>query len=268
MQKLVGTFNELLTRSLSLMRLMVPVGMVCLQSMYIHSVDLSVWLARLAALGGLTVLVAFALVPEQLYNGLALRHLRWVFEMVYPEAVHWNGSAADSAENGPTALGCSRSPADLGGARARLRWHGSNRYLCLTEQGWGVPGDECFATTFFLEQVVDREKKVPDTYTFRVQAETSEWHHAWLSFQALNHLRFGGWLGAYRDASKACPYKIVRDTSCPQGACKLLCGWDQLPPPSQHFCTGFYLSEQLYGSKTFVGHAPDRNAALFEMVLV
>ncbi|CAE8625211.1 unnamed protein product, partial [Polarella glacialis] len=82
----------------------------------------------------------------------------------------------------------------------------------------------------------------------------------------VNHLRFGGWLGAYREENRSCPYKVVRDSSCPPGTFKLLCAWTSILPPAQKSCAGFYVAEQLCGGQLYIGHGADRDAAILELV--
>lgn len=193
---------------------------------------------------------------------------RWLFEVFYPEIGRCNGSPIEPAEKvAPAFIGKHRIN-ELGGLRARLRWHTTNRYLCITHDGWAVTGDEGFAATLLLQFVYVKEKKIPDTYTFRITDSGTDWYQSWLSFKPINHLRFGGWLGAFKEESRACPYKVVRDSSCPPGTCKLLCSSTAALPPSQKSCTGFYIAEQLCGSQLYVGHGADRDAALLEIVVL
>lgn len=265
--KVVATLNEVLARLLNLVRLAIVAGPILLQSCFIHTVSLGTWLARLSSLYVLVGVVGMLLAPEQAYNGLALRTFRWVFELIYPTAGCWNGSPApEPLESAPSTLLRSTDPGDLSGALVRLRWHGTNKYLCLTNEGWAVTGEEGLSARLQLQQVFVKGEKVPDTYTLRVSDCALKWDQAWLSFQPINHLRFGGWLGAFRDESDACPYKILRDSACPPGTCKLLSAWPRMPSVTQRFCTGFYVAEQLCGGELYIGHAPDRDAALLELV--
>lgn len=266
--KLMTTLHEVLSRTLNLVRLAVIVSPILVQCLYIHSVDLASWLMRLVTVYALIGGVCFMAVPEQLYNGMGLAGLRWVFERFYPEIALCNGSLADAAEKQQASLLGGLKVNELGNARARIRWHGTSRYLCITEDGWAVTGDEGFAATLVLSQYVAKDKKVADTYTFRVTDPGSEWHSCSLAFQAINHLRNGGWMGVYRDSAKACPYKVIQDTACPAGTFKLLCANTNMPPPTQRFCTGFYVAEQICGGSLYVGHAQDREAALLELVMV
>jgi len=266
--RLMTTLNEVLSRALNLIRLLVIAAPIVVQCFFIHTVDFGSWLARLLTVYALLGSICFIAVPEQLYNGMGLGAFKWIFEKFYPEIALSNGSLADPAEQGPVSLLAGRKVNELQGVRARLRWHGTSRYLCVTRDGWIVTGDESFGATLTLQQAFVKEKKVPDTYSFCIADPAMSWNQCWLSFKPINHLRFGGWLGAFRDAQRACPYKVIQDSSCPPGAFKLLCAETKLPPPTQRSCTGFYVAEQLCGSQLFVGHAPDRDAALLEFVLV
>mmetsp|Transcript_22100 Transcript_22100/g.61939 ORF Transcript_22100/g.61939 Transcript_22100/m.61939 type:complete len:291 (+) Transcript_22100:89-961(+) len=263
--RLLQTMNDVMTRVLNLTRLAFVAAPIVVQCFYIHTVDLGSWIARLLVIYALVGGVCFMALPEQMYSGLSLSAFRWVFEWFYPEAIHtWSQANGDSPAG---LLSGVVKPNDLAGVRCRLRWHGTSRYLCIDQDGWAVTGDENFAATLLLQHVFVKEKKVPDTYTFRIMDPTVDWHHCWLAFSAINHLRFGGWLGAYRDQRSACPYKVVQDSACPPGTCKLLCAWTNMPPPSQRYCTGFYLSEQFSGRRQYIGHAPDRDAALMELLI-
>jgi len=258
--------NEFMSRALNLTRLVFVAAPLIIQSLYIHSVDFGAWLAKLIAIYSVMGAIAFFAIPDQLYLGMGLGPFRWIFERFYPEIINSCSHSAGS-EFGPKLLLGGLKVNELAGARCRIRWHGTGRYLCIDHDGWGVTGDENFAATVLLQHVFIKDKKVPDTYTFRITDPSTDYHHNWLSFQAINHLRFGGWLGAYRDQKAACPYKVIQDSSCPPGACKLLCAMTNMPPPSQRYCTGFYLSEQLSGSRAYIGHAPDRHAALLEFIV-
>jgi len=264
--QVVATLNELLARMLNILRLVVVGGPVVFQSCYMHHVDFQSWILRLVAIYSLVAVMCVLAAPEQAYNGMACGQFRWVFEWLYPDARHWNGSvAADAVEAQSSLLTGSRGK-ELSGSVVQLRWHGTNKYLSLTHDGWAVTAEKEFAVPVRLEQVVAKGEKVPDTFTLRVESSSS-WHQAWLSFQPVNQLRCGGWLGCYKDASSACPYKLVQDSSCPPGACKLLSAWPRLPTLSERPCTGFYVGEQMCGSRIFVGHAPDKDAALLEPVI-
>mmetsp|Transcript_59502 Transcript_59502/g.166180 ORF Transcript_59502/g.166180 Transcript_59502/m.166180 type:complete len:291 (-) Transcript_59502:164-1036(-) len=263
--KLMQTMDDLMGRVLNLTRLLGVASPIIVQCFYIHTVDLGSWILRLLVIYALIGGISFVAMPEQLYNGMGLSTFRWLFERYYPDAIHTWGHAAADAQLG--LLQGMLRPNDLAGVRCHLRWHGTSKFLCIDQDGWAVPGDESFAVQLLLQHVFVKEKQAPDTYTFRIMDPAVDWHQCWLSFSAVNHLRFGGWLGAYRDQRSACPYKIIQDSSCPPGTCKLLCAWMNMPTPSQRFCTGFYLSEQLSGRRPYVGHAPDRDAALFELLL-
>ncbi|CAK9115957.1 unnamed protein product [Durusdinium trenchii] len=281
--KMMTTLNELMARSLNLMRLSLVAAPALVQCFYIHSVGLMSWLCRLLLVYMLMGSICFIAMPEQLYNGMGMGMFRWAFEIFYPETWHcfnrfgmcpWkseiarsNGSLQESAEKDVVCVGKCRINR-LGAKRAKLRWHGCDRYLCLTHDGWAVTGDEKHAAVVELHQVYWRDMLVPDTYTFRVIDATSDFHQHWLSFKPVNHLRYGGWLAAYEDEKRACPYKVVVDTSCPPDACKLLCAWTNMLPPSQRSCTGFYVTEQICGKQLFVGHGADRDSAILDLVFL
>jgi len=266
--KLMATVAEVLSRVLNLMRVGILVAPVLVQSFFIHKVDFVTWLSRLATLYVLAVVSCFFAVPDQLYNGMGLASFRPIFELFYPGIASSNGSLAEAAEPGATPLLGGRKACELGGTKARLKWHGTNKYLCITKSGWAVAGEESSATSFLFHHVLAEERRVPDTYTLRIVDPISTWHQAYLSFQPINHLQFGGWLGAYQAPRRACPYKVVQDSACPPDALKLLCSWPSMPPPAQRYCTGSYVAEQLCGSQLYVGHACDRDAALLELVPV
>jgi len=266
--KLMNTLNEVLSRVLNLARLGMLAAPILLQVFYIHSVDFVSWLLRLLLVYALIGGICFVAVPDSLYNGLGLGMFRWLFERVYPEIAKSNGSLADVTELRPApTLGRLRVN-ELGGKRVMLRWLRNRRFLCLTQEGWAVTGEQSLAATLLVQPFYVKEKQVPDTYTFRVVDPTSDWHQAWLAFQPVNHWHFGGWLGAYRDAKRACPYKVIHDSSCAPGTCKLLCACTAAPGPTQRSVTGFYLAEQICRSELYVGYAADRDAALLEFVIV
>jgi hypothetical protein len=266
--KLMGTVAEVLARMMNLLRLVVVTSPILVQCFFLHQVDFVSWLMRLFTIYALAIGTCFVAVPEQMYNGLGLSDFRWLFELFYPGIAASNGSIADVAEPGASPLLAGRKASELGGTKARLKWHGTNRYMCITRDGWAVTGDEKVATTFLFHHVLAKEKRVSDTYTLKIADPGFEWHQAHLSFQPINHLRFGGWLGAYRDMKRACPYKVVQDSACPTNAFKLLCAWTSMPPPAQRYCSGFYVAEQLCGGQLYVGHASDRDAAFLELVLI
>jgi len=263
--RLVTTFTEVLARTLNLVRLGIVAAPVLVQCFYIHTVDFGSWIMRLAAVYMLILIACFFTVPEQLYSGMGLKSFRWAFEWFYPDISQWN-SVDSKRELQPGILG--GLPANkISGAYVRLRLHDTNKYLFITREGWGAMSDEASASRFLLQQAYAKDgKPIPDTYNFRVVSAGSEWHLAWLSFQPINHLRFGGWLGAYRDSQKMCPYKLIQDSSCPPGTCKLLCAWPGMPSPTHRNCTGFYLAERLCGNERYVGHGPDREAVTLELV--
>lgn len=267
--KLMTSLNEVLSRSLNLVRLGLLAAPVVVQCFFIHDVSLVKWVTKVLLQYGLIGVVCFIAVPEQMYNGMGLSSYRWLFERFYPEIARSNGSLAEPAEPGevPLLVGGLRIN-ELHGVLVKLRWFGTNRYLGVNSEGWAIAGDENKASQVLLQQVFAKDKRVPDTYSLRIVDVGDDWHQAWLSFQAVNHLRFGGWLGAYRQPNKACPYKVVQDSVCPPGACKLLCASTAPPLPAQRGCTGFYIAEQPFGGQMYVGHRPDRDAAVLELVPV
>mmetsp|Transcript_34294 Transcript_34294/g.90522 ORF Transcript_34294/g.90522 Transcript_34294/m.90522 type:complete len:277 (+) Transcript_34294:2-832(+) len=250
--RLLVTFHEVMSRMLNLVRLAIVALPILIQCFYIHSVDFVSWLLRLVTLYVLIGGACFLLVPEQLYNGMGLASLRWIFEKFYPDIALANGSIADTAEKTQEGRLSGHRISELHGQRTKIRWHGTNRYLCITTEGWAVTGEENYAATLYLQRVFAKDKQVPDTYNFRICEPDAHWSQAWLAFRPIDHLRFGGWLGAYRDPQRSCPYKILQDSSCPVGTFKLLCAW----------------TERLYGEHLYVGHASDRDAALLELVFV
>lgn len=263
------TLNELMGRFLNLLRLTAVAAPIVLQGLFIHSTDLGSWLLRLGCIyslvGGVSMLVA----PEQAYNGMALRELRWFFERIYPEAPKWNGSPSAALDLSPPLLKGLSQLGELSGKLVRLRWHGTHRYLGLTEDGWAATGDEQFATVLVLQHIVVKGERVPDTYTMRVSDTGARWDRAWLSFRPVNQLRLGGWLGAFTDQADASPYKMVTDSSCPLGTCKILAAWTAPPQALGHLGrqgVGFYLAEQRCGGQLFVGFGPDQDAAILELV--
>merc|ERR1712218_97846 len=150
-------------------------------------------------------------------------------------------------------------------ARVRLRERSSSRLFGLSRDGWGAMRDDSAAVTLTLEQFQADGVNVPDTYLLRVSEPTSSWDGAYLSFTGVSHFRTGGWCAAYKHLCDASPYKVVVDSSCPAGTCKLLCAWPGLSPVTQRYCTGYFLAQQAYGNQWFVGHAPDCDAAFFEL---
>lgn len=260
--RLVATFHELLARSLNIARVGVLASPVLVQCCFLHQVDFVSWLLRLVTVYALIGGAWFLVLPEQLYLGMGLGRFRWLFERFH------QGAAFPGAERSLQSSICGRPAGELHGLRVKLRWHSTGRYLCIDAGGWAVAGDEATAAVLLLSRCMSKEKRVPDTYTFRLCGpEASQWHEAWLSFRPVNHLAYGGWLGAFKDPDRACPYKLLQDSSCPSGAFKLLCAWSGIPPPAQRSVTGLYLAEQQFRGQGFVGHAPDSSAALLEAVL-
>jgi len=271
MSKMMETLNEFISRMMNLIRLTIVIAPLVHQSIYLHSVDFGTWLVRVAGILSCVGAVIMLLAPEQAYNGMALRHLRPLFELLYPEAIKtWNGSPQpEPAETGPPSLLQGLDAGELSGSRCRLRIHGTRKYIGVNDRGWAVPGEEGAAAVFALAEVFSAKgDRVPDTYTIQVDHAASRWDQCSMSFQAVNHMRCGGWFGAFRGKGTACPYKVVRDSACPPGTCKLLAAWTKISPLTQRYCTGFYLGEQLCDKQMYIGHAPDRDAALLELVMV
>lgn len=259
--------NELLARGLNLGRLMIVIGPILLQSLWIHEVEFGSWLFRLLTIYGVVGGLSILLVPRQAYSGMALKELAWMFAWLYPDEEDWvSKDKPDEA-----ALSLLQGLSDmkgLSGTLVQLRLHGTAKCLCVTSKGWVTTGDRSLATVLQLQPVFAKGDRVPDTYTLKVSDTNSDLDQAWLSFQPVNQLRFGGWLQAVSQSQRACPYKVIRDSSCPPGACKLLSAWTEVPPVGQHYCTGFYLAEQLYFGRPYIGHGPDRDAAILELVVV
>lgn len=272
MADVMSGLNEFMARLLNIMRLMIIVLPIVHQSWYIHSVDFGTWLVRLCGLTAFAVIVIFIFAPEQLFNGMGLRHWREAFERIYPEAKNWTGGILamgkmeERSSLSPLWVG-PKSANHLDGARVRLKMQGTEKYVGLTPDGWAVSCDESFAAMVTLHEVAAKSGEAdPDTYKLQVDDPLAKWDGAWLSFSTMNQLRLGGWFGAYRGEHNAGPYKLVIDSSCPPGSCKMLSAWPHLSPVCLRYCTGFYLAEQLFGTNTFIGHAPDRDAALFQLI--
>jgi len=265
--RLLSTAHEVLARVLNLVRLAVVALPILVQCFYIHSVDFVTWVVRLIIIYVVIGAACFVLVPEQLYNGMGLASFRWLFERFYPDIALANGSLNSPSEQPQSPMLGGRRVDDLHGLRIKIRWHGTSRYLSLSQDGWAITSAEKYAATVVIQRVFAKGKQVPDTYTFRIVEQDSLWHHSWLAFSSINHLGFGGWLGAFSDPARACPYKVLQDSSCPPGVFKLLCAWTGVPPPTQRYATGFYMAEQISGGQLFVGHAPDKDAALLEVAV-
>jgi len=267
--RLVSVLRELAARSLDLLRVGIVAAPILHQSIYLHEVSFCLWFFRVLVIYALLGTVTILFIPEQVYKGVGLNIFQDIFERFTSDAKAW---AQESGTVADTNLVLARvGLGDLEDINARLRWQGTEDYVCLDRQGWAVPGPEDMAITVLLQKVqVTGEKeaddKLPDTYVLCINDESSRFHQMWLSFRAINQLRFGGWLGAFNNMYKACPYKVIQDTSCPTGSCKLMCSWPCILSATQNTCNGFYVAKQLYGKKTFIGHAPDNDAALLEMV--
>ncbi|CAE8648101.1 unnamed protein product [Polarella glacialis] len=279
--KVAASLNDVLGRFMNLSRLVIVASPVVIQSCWLHSVDLGSWLFRLASIYALIGVLCAVVAPEQAFNGMALREFRWLFEWLYPEAAHWNGSPAlessDSLASKSALVARGDGAAalsELSGLLVRLRLHGTDRYLCLSPDGWFSPGDESFAATLLLQHVDIKGERAPDTYTLRVRSAGGRWDEHWLTCTSVNQLRLGGWLVAVPDASEACPYKLVQDSVCPVAACKMLCAWPSPPQVAVRRkgaasdCAGFYLAEQRADGRIFVGHSPDSDASLLELMIV
>lgn len=259
--------TELMARGLNLGRLMIVVGPILLQSLWIHEVEFGTWMFRLLALEAVVGVIILLLLPKQAYSGMNLSEHAWVFAWLYPDDEDW----AAQARAGEAPLSLLQGLSDvrgLSGILVQLRVHGTDRCLCVTSKGWVATGDRSLATVLQLQHVLVKGERVPDTYTLRVRDSSSELDQAWLSAQPVNQLRLGGWLSVVTDVHRACPYKLIRDSSCPPGACKLLSAWMEAPPVGQHYCTGFYLAEQLFFGRSYIGHGPDRDAAILELVAI
>jgi len=265
--RLMETMNELMGQLLNIMRLGIVMGPFIMNAAWIHTVPFATWLMRLSAIGAIVGGICFFVFPEQLYTGMGLRASKWLFEKFHPDVKNWNGTPLDVAEENPALLHRVPNVANLSGSIVRARLHGTKNFLCINKSGWATIGGRNSAVTLMLEQVSVVNGKVPDTYTLRVIDPLDDSSASWLSFQCFNHLRTGGWLRVFEDRDSASPYKIVRDSSCPPGACKLLCAWPTAPPPTRHYCTGFYVSEQLSGGERYVGHGPDAGAAILEFIV-
>lgn len=269
--KLAVTFHELLSRLLNLARVGIVAAPILVQSCYLNDVDFGPWLFRLLSIYAIGGVAAALVAPEQAFNGLALRKMRWLFQLLHPEAVTWNGSLADAQDAQPSLLQ-GETLKELGGAVVRLRWHGTHKYLCLTDDGWAAAGEEASAATLLMQRLAIKGEQIPDTYTFCVSDAGARWDKAFLSFSPVNQLRLGGWMGAFFDIREACPYKLVRDSSCPIGAVKLLCAWPLRLQENYggrgRRSPGFYVAEQRSGGHLFVGHGPDVDAALLEVIRV
>merc|ERR1719253_1171315 len=123
---------------MNLIRLTIVIAPIVHQSIYLHTVDFGTWLVRLTGIMSCVGVVVVLMAPEQAYNGMALRHLRPLFELLYPEAIKtWNGSPQpEPAETGPSSLLKAFDAGELSGTRVHLRFHGTQKYLGINNQGW------------------------------------------------------------------------------------------------------------------------------------
>ena len=165
---------------------------------------------------------------------------------------------------------------ELAGVSVRLKWCGSDKFLTLDSAGWAIPGPESLAAVITLQAVYIKGQQLPDTYTLQMRIPSSKWDDHWLACTPVNHLRVGGWLRAYRTQQEACPVKLVQDSSCPMGACKILSTWPTPPQQEPIFSlgrdggcmpAGFYLVDQFHNGRSYVGQAPDVEASHFELIL-
>ena len=210
----------------------------------------------------------------------------------YPEAASWNGNHLPDGDScsksllgggdlqhwkfvSPLAAG-DDALGELGGASVLVKWSGSEKFLMLDSQGWAIPGPKSLATVVALQPVYIKGQQLADTYTLQLRSKSSKWDDHWLACTPVNHLRVGGWLRAFRSQQEACPFKLVQDSSCPMGTCKMLSTWPT-PPQQEPIFTlakdggcmpaGFYLVDQLHGGRSYVGQAPDVEASHFELIL-
>ena len=164
---------------------------------------------------------------------------------------------------------------ELAGVSVRLKWTADDKFLALDSAGWAIPGPESMAAVLTLQPVYTKGQQLPDTYTFQLRIPGSKWDDHWLSCTPVNHLRMGGWLRASRSQQDASTFKLLQDSSCPMGACKILSTWST-PPQQQPLLSGrdggcmpagFYLVSQCHGGRSYVGQAPDVEASHFELIL-
>lgn len=278
--RLAVTMNETMVRFLNLLRLVIVGLPVVLQSCWIHSVDLTSWFLRLFVLYAVVGIIGMLVAPEQAFYAMGLKEFRWAFERLYPEAKHWNGNpnAADTDPDpnaklmleGPSAIN------NLGRKELRVRWHGSDNFMGLDKDGWVVQDSSAAALQILMRPLMDNKgERVPDTYTLQVRSRDGKWDGCWLSCTPVNHLRFGGWLRAYQAEKDACPFKLIQDSACHLGTCKMLSAY--ATPPQQtpllgkdpgHIPAGFYLVQQRHAGRVYVGQAPDAEADFFEFLEV
>mmetsp|Transcript_20218 Transcript_20218/g.47172 ORF Transcript_20218/g.47172 Transcript_20218/m.47172 type:complete len:301 (-) Transcript_20218:61-963(-) len=261
-EKVMGTTDDVLTRTLHIARLAALSLPVIIFSFWIHDVPLVMWLFRLGVVYGCCGLLGMSAMPEQMYSGLGLGAMQWMFEMVYPDGTFQPSSTIGAKERALIQLPV------LDRRMVHIRIYGTTKSFAVAPDGpWLVAADVGYPTNFVLQQVMEKGKNVPDTYTLRVHDSTSDYDGFYLSFQAINHLRFGGWAQLVRGQRNACPYKIVRDSSCQGSSLKMLCAWTGVPPPTSRYCTGFYLAERRANRQAYLAHAADCDAAHLELIL-
>lgn len=275
--KVAVTMHETMVRTLNLARLVILGSPVVVQSCFIHSVDLPSWLFRLFAIYAVVGVVGTLVAPEQAFYALGLKELRWAFLRLYPEAASWNGNhLPDGDACSKSLLGGDDALGELAGANVLVKWTGNEKFLMLDSQGWATPGPKSLATVVTLQPVYIKGQQLADTYTLQLRSKSSKWGDHWLACTPVNHLRVGGWLRAFRTHQEACPFKLVQDSSCPMGTCKMLSTWPT-PPQQEPIFTlakdggcmpaGFYLVDQFHGGRSYVGQAPDVEASHFELIL-
>eukprot|EP00439_Symbiodinium_sp_Y106_P011947 s6473_g1.t2 len=261
--KVAVTMHETMVRTLNLARLVILGSPVVVQSCFIHS-------AIYAVVGVVGTL-------EQAFYALGLKELRWAFLRLYPEAASWNGNhLPDGDACSKSLLGGDDALGELAGANVLVKWTGNEKFLMLDSQGWATPGPKSLATVVTLQPVYIKGQQLADTYTLQLRSKSSKWGDHWLACTPVNHLRVGGWLRAFRTHQEACPFKLVQDSSCPMGTCKMLSTWPT-PPQQEPIFTlakdggcmpaGFYLVDQFHGGRSYVGQAPDVEASHFELIL-
>eukprot|EP00434_Breviolum_minutum_P021658 symbB.v1.2.019116.t1/scaffold1544.1/size112707/7 len=149
----------------------------------------------------------------------------------------------------------------------------------LDRDGWVIQDSAASsddAMRLQLRPLTDSKgQRVPDTYTLQVRTRDSKWDGYWLACTPVNHLRFGGWLKAFPNEKDACPFKLMQDSSCNVGTCKIMSAYATPPQQSPvlgkdpgHIPAGFYLVQQRHGGRVYVGQAPDVEADFFEFLEV
>ncbi|CAE7266354.1 unnamed protein product [Symbiodinium natans] len=275
--KVAVTMHETMVRTLNLVRLVILGSPVVVQSIFIHSVDLPSWLMRLFAIYAVVGVVGALVAPEQAFYAFGLKEFRWAFLRLYPEAASWNGNHLPDSDAciSKSLLGGADVLGELAGVSVRLKWSTVDKFLTLDSAGWAVPGPETLAADLTLQPVYIKGQQLPDTYTLQLRIPSSKWDDHWLACTPVSHLRVGGWLRAYRSQQDASTFKLIQDSSCPVGTCKILSTWSTPPQQEPIFTTkdggcmpaGFYLVDQCHGGRSYVGQAPDAEASHFELIL-